>query len=100
MVDGYNPPTRQGSSSSDESSDDQGDDDMDGASQPEAPKWQSTTHPLKPTTRDKIYYHLPFYEEKPCIYVREMFEDHRRRMYNTNILEKISDKLVRYQING
>lgn len=96
-MDGYNPPTKKTESSSEESSEDDqaGDEDMEDQTPAEMPKWQSTTHPLKPVTRDKVYYHLPFYEEKPCIYVREMFEDHRRRMYNTNILEKIADKLVR-----
>lgn len=93
-MDGYNPPTKR-DSSTEESSEEEGGEDQPDATRPsDAPKWQSTTHPLKPTTRDKIYYHLPFYEEKPCVYVREMFEDHRRRMYNTNILEKIADKLV------
>ncbi|KAL4236528.1 C2 domain [Mactra antiquata] len=94
VLDGYNPPTRRESTSTDESDDgDGGEDEQDSVRTPDAPKWQSTTSPLKPTTRDKVYYHLPFYEEKPCVYVREMFEDHRRRMYNTNILEKIAEKL-------
>lgn len=96
VLDGYNPPTRRDSTSSEESEVEAegGEDEQDAVRTPDAPKWQSTTPPLKPTTRDKIYYHLPFYEEKPCVYVREMFEDHRRRMYNTNILEKIAEKLV------
>ncbi|XP_052775587.1 otoferlin-like isoform X2 [Mya arenaria] len=93
-MDGYNPPTRQVSSSSDESSEEEDADDNTAEEvQQEAPKWQSVTPPMKPTTKDKVYYHLPYYEEKPCIYLREMFEDHRRRMYNSNILEKIAEKL-------
>ena len=95
-MDGYNPPTKkQQSESSEESSGgEEGEDTADENLIGSGPKWQSTTPPLKPTTRDRIYYHLPFYEEKPCVYVKEMFEDHRRRMYNTNILEKIGEKLV------
>ena len=96
-MDGYNPPTKkQQGSSSEESSEEEGGEDTPDQTQGGGggPKWQSTTPPLKPTTRDKIYYHMPFYEEKPCVYVKEMFEDHRRRMYNTNMLEKIGDKLV------
>ncbi|ESO87490.1 hypothetical protein LOTGIDRAFT_63021, partial [Lottia gigantea] len=30
---------------------------------------------------------------KPCVYLKEQFEDHRRRLYNSNIIEKIIDKL-------
>ena len=60
----------------------------------EGPKWKSMTTPLRPISRDKFYYNLPYYEDKPCVYVKEVFEDHRRRMYNTNIIEKIAEKLV------
>ncbi|XP_053394701.1 otoferlin-like isoform X1 [Mercenaria mercenaria] len=93
VLDGYNPPTKRDSSSDETSEEEDHEDHPDGSRPADAPKWHSTTPPLKPTTRDKVYYHLPFYEEKPCLYVREMFEDHRRRMYNTNILEKIAEKL-------
>ncbi|PVD23896.1 hypothetical protein C0Q70_17171 [Pomacea canaliculata] len=58
----------------------------------DTPKWKSTT-PQRPVSRDRCYYHLPYYDDKPCIYVREMMEDHRRRMYNSNIIDKIADKL-------
>ena len=43
----------------------------------------------------RFYFHLPYYEDKPCVYVKEHMEDHRRRMYNSNIIDKIADKLVR-----
>ena len=99
ILDGYNPPTKkqQSSSSEDESSEGEGGEDTpDEGVDSSGPKWQSTTPPVRPTTKDRIYYHMPFDEEKPCVYVKEMFEDHRRRMYNTNILEKIGEKLVSY----
>ncbi|XP_071050803.1 otoferlin-like [Onthophagus taurus] len=55
--------------------------------------WQSTTTPTKPMTHDKIYYFLPYWDNKPCMHVRSVWPDHRRRMYNSNIISKIADKL-------
>ncbi|XP_076441089.1 otoferlin-like [Babylonia areolata] len=96
VLDGYNPPCKRSSSSgSDEESEgeDIAEDDDASSIQMDAPKWQSTTLPQKPVTRDRNYFHLPYYEDKPCIYVKEHMEDHRRRMYNSNIIDKIADKL-------
>ncbi|CAH1775865.1 unnamed protein product, partial [Owenia fusiformis] len=62
-------------------------------STPEIPMWHSTSEPLKPITRDKFYYTVPYNAEKPCLYVKCWFEDHRRRMYNCNVLKRICDKL-------
>ncbi|KAL3867777.1 hypothetical protein ACJMK2_040627 [Sinanodonta woodiana] len=97
VLDGYNPPSkkRKGSSSSEdtESTDEEGENNPEETIASDAPKWQSTVPPMKPISRDNVYYHLPYYEDKPCVYVREMFEDHRRRLYNTNILVKITEKL-------
>ncbi|XP_059174098.1 otoferlin-like isoform X2 [Physella acuta] len=94
VMDGYNPPCRH---SRDDSSDetDQGSDQEDDrlTASHDAPQWVSTTVPVKPVSRDKCYYHLPYYEDKPCVYLTEHFEDHRRRMYNSNIIEKICEKL-------
>lgn len=56
--------------------------------------WQSTTPSCKPMTHDKIYYFLPYWDDKPCLHVRSIWPDYRRRMYNSNIISKISDKLV------
>ncbi|CAL7945462.1 unnamed protein product [Xylocopa violacea] len=55
--------------------------------------WQSTTPACKPMTHDKIYYFLPYWDDKPCLHVRSIWPDYRRRMYNSNIISKISDKL-------
>uniref|UniRef100_A0A8C3RFP9 Otoferlin n=1 Tax=Cyanoderma ruficeps TaxID=181631 RepID=A0A8C3RFP9_9PASS len=39
------------------------------------------------------YFHLPYLEKKPCIYIRSWWQDQRRRLYNANIMDKIADKL-------
>jgi len=46
------------------------------------------------TTVGRCYYYLRL-NEKPCLWVKGGFEDHRRRIYNRNIVEKIAEKLVR-----
>nr|CAD7423852.1 unnamed protein product [Timema monikensis] len=55
--------------------------------------WQSTTPPVKPMTNDRLYYYLPYWDNKPCMHVRSIWPDYRRRMYNSNIIAKIVDKL-------
>ncbi|XP_042882638.1 otoferlin-like [Penaeus japonicus] len=55
--------------------------------------WHSTTPPMKPMTNDKIYYFLPFWDDKPCLYIRSFFQDHRRRLYNSNAIAAIALKL-------
>ncbi|XP_076264991.1 otoferlin-like isoform X1 [Rhynchophorus ferrugineus] len=55
--------------------------------------WQSTTSPSKPMTHDKIYYFLPYWDNKPCMHIRSVWPDYRRRMYNSNIIGKIAEKL-------
>ena len=60
----------------------------------ESSMWQSTTPPMKPLSNDKTYYYLPFWDDKPCLYVRSYWQDHRRRLYNSNALATIADKLV------
>ena len=56
--------------------------------------WQSTTSPAKPMTNDHIYHFLPYWDNKPCMHVRSVWPDYRRRMYNSNIIARIVDKLV------
>ncbi|KAE9538073.1 hypothetical protein AGLY_006045 [Aphis glycines] len=55
--------------------------------------WQSTTAAIKPISNDKVYYYLPLREDKPCLHVKSIWPDYRRRMYNSNIINKIADKL-------
>ena len=54
---------------------------------------RSTTPSMRPLTNDKQYYHMPFNERKPCCYVTSYWHDHKRRLYNTNLLERVCDKL-------
>ncbi|CAH0768231.1 unnamed protein product [Bemisia tabaci] len=55
--------------------------------------WQSSTSASKPMTHDRIYYYLPYWEDKPCLHVRSVWPDHRRRMYNSNLIAQIIEKL-------
>lgn len=99
-LDGYNPPTkkkRNDSSSEESESDGSADEDsplVATTTSTDTPRWQSTTPALRPISRDRFYYNLPYYEDKPCVYLKEVLEDHRRRMYNTNMIDKIAEKLV------
>ncbi|XP_019393662.1 PREDICTED: otoferlin [Crocodylus porosus] len=53
----------------------------------------SSTPPLKPLITDRNYFHLPYFDKKPCIYIKSWWQDQRRRLYNSNIMDKIADKL-------
>jgi otoferlin len=55
--------------------------------------YSSTTSAAKPITHDKIHYFLPYWDYKPCMDVKCMFPDLRRRMYNSNMIAKIADKM-------
>uniref|UniRef100_A0A672P5K8 C2 domain-containing protein n=1 Tax=Sinocyclocheilus grahami TaxID=75366 RepID=A0A672P5K8_SINGR len=52
-----------------------------------------STPPMKPVITDRNYFHLPYFEKKPCIYIKSWWQDQRRRLYNSNIMDKIADKL-------
>ncbi|XP_036026827.1 otoferlin isoform X3 [Onychomys torridus] len=68
------------------SSDDEGDEGGDLAS-------VSSTPPMRPQITDRNYFHLPYLERKPCIYIKSWWPDQRRRLYNSNIMDHIADKL-------
>uniref|UniRef100_A0A3P8YFS9 Otoferlin n=1 Tax=Esox lucius TaxID=8010 RepID=A0A3P8YFS9_ESOLU len=68
------------------SSEDEADDDADLVS-------VSSTPPMKPVITDRNYFHLPYFEKKPCIYIKSWWQDQRRRLYNSNIMDKMADKL-------
>ncbi|XP_021017353.1 otoferlin isoform X4 [Mus caroli] len=68
------------------SSDDEGDEAGDLAS-------VSSTPPMRPQITDRNYFHLPYLEHKPCIYIKSWWPDQRRRLYNANIMDHIADKL-------
>uniref|UniRef100_A0A672ZSG3 Otoferlin n=1 Tax=Sphaeramia orbicularis TaxID=375764 RepID=A0A672ZSG3_9TELE len=54
----------------------------------------ATTPPMKPVITDRNYFHLPYFERKPCIYIKSWWQDQRRRLYNANIIDNVADKLV------
>ncbi|KAK5857908.1 hypothetical protein PBY51_011117 [Eleginops maclovinus] len=68
------------------SSDEEMDDDRDLSS-------VATTPPMKPVITDRNYFHLPYFERKPCIYIKSWWQDQRRRLYNANIIDNVADKL-------
>ncbi|XP_053314601.1 otoferlin isoform X1 [Spea bombifrons] len=53
----------------------------------------SSTPTMKPFITDRNYFHLPYFDRKPCIYIKSWWQDQRRRLYNANIMDKIADKL-------
>lgn len=56
--------------------------------------FNSTTNSCKPISHDKLYYFLPYWDYKPCMNVRCHFPDLRRRMYNSNMIAKLADRMV------
>ncbi|XP_068136052.1 otoferlin isoform X13 [Hyperolius riggenbachi] len=53
----------------------------------------SSSPPMKPFITDRNYFHLPYFDKKPCIYIKSWWQDQRRRLYNANIMDKLADKL-------
>ncbi|XP_066450545.1 otoferlin isoform X3 [Eleutherodactylus coqui] len=53
----------------------------------------SSSPTMKPFITDRNYFHLPYFDKKPCIYIKSWWQDQRRRLYNANIMDKIADKL-------
>ncbi len=59
------------------------------------------TTAVKPLSHDRLYYFLPYWDEKPTAYIRANFPDHRRRMYQANVIGKMARRMVswdRYSI--
>uniref|UniRef100_A0A7N8WV57 Otoferlin n=1 Tax=Mastacembelus armatus TaxID=205130 RepID=A0A7N8WV57_9TELE len=56
----------------------------------------ATTPPMKPVITDRNYFHLPYFERKPCVYIKSWWQDQRRRLYNSNIIDNIADKLATF----
>uniref|UniRef100_A0A674K2Y2 C2 domain-containing protein n=1 Tax=Terrapene triunguis TaxID=2587831 RepID=A0A674K2Y2_9SAUR len=50
----------------------------------------------EPTEYDSSYSCLPLLHEKPCVYVWSYWEDHTWRLYNSNWIVKIAERLVKY----
>lgn len=55
----------------------------------------SLTPAIKPVAPEKKYYHVPFGSDKPCTNIKFPFEDQRRRHYNSILLQKIYNILVK-----
>uniref|UniRef100_A0A8D3B3F1 Otoferlin n=1 Tax=Scophthalmus maximus TaxID=52904 RepID=A0A8D3B3F1_SCOMX len=53
----------------------------------------SSTPVMKPVITDRNYFHLPYFAKKPCVYIKSWWQDQRRRLYNSNMMDKIADKL-------
>ncbi|XP_052746509.1 otoferlin [Bicyclus anynana] len=55
--------------------------------------WRSTTPAAKATSGERDHDHfLCYWEQKPCMHVRSVWPDLRRRLYNVNMINKIIDK--------
>uniref|UniRef100_A0A7N8YL02 Otoferlin n=1 Tax=Mastacembelus armatus TaxID=205130 RepID=A0A7N8YL02_9TELE len=48
------------------------------------------------TVIHRNYFHLPYFERKPCVYIKSWWQDQRRRLYNSNIIDNIADKLATF----
>ncbi|GAB6022296.1 hypothetical protein CHUAL_006419 [Chamberlinius hualienensis] len=59
----------------------------------DSPKWQSTTIPMRPISRDRVYFSIPYDDVKPCVYVYSNWQDCRWRLYNSNEINRIADHL-------
>ncbi|XP_078093137.1 fer-1-like protein 4 isoform X2 [Mustelus asterias] len=59
------------------------------------PKQNSITPPAKAesTEFDRSYCCIPYLYEKPCVYVWSSWEDYSWRLYNSNLLAKITERL-------
>ena len=59
---------------------------------------QSLTASFKPVSSDRQYYYIPFEDTKPCMHIKFPYQDHRRRLYLSNMLYKIMERLVRINL--
>ncbi|XP_072101066.1 fer-1-like protein 4 isoform X1 [Mobula birostris] len=60
-----------------------------------SPKDNSITPPRKAdnTEYDRSYCCIPYLYEKPCVYIWSSWEDYSWRLYNSNVLAKIAERL-------
>lgn len=45
------------------------------------------------------YFHLPYFERKPCVYIKSWWQDQRRRLFNANIIDNVADKLASCELS-
>ena len=60
----------------------------------ENPFLNSISSPARPVTNNRQYYHIPWDDAKPCLHIKFPWQDHRRRLYNANIIYKICERFV------
>ena len=53
---------------------------------------RSTTTPMRPMMSDRQYYYLPIENEKPCMFLKTNWPDHRRRLYKANVVALIAEQ--------
>ncbi|CAL4086030.1 unnamed protein product, partial [Meganyctiphanes norvegica] len=84
-----------GSSGAKPNNDDNSDDEDEGPESvsTETCMWQSSTPTMKPMTHDKTYYFMPFWDDKPSLYVRGTWQDHKQRLFNSNVIDSMAHKL-------
>ncbi|CAB4005702.1 otoferlin-like isoform X4 [Paramuricea clavata] len=58
----------------------------------ENPFLNSLSLPARPVTNNRQYYHIPWDDSKPCLHIKFPWQDHRRRLYNANIIYKICER--------
>ncbi|CAN8025240.1 unnamed protein product [Ixodes persulcatus] len=75
---------------------------LDGASKFKEDGYEGATKPettleavmVDPALTDfRYYYHLPYGDNKPCLWVKSVWQDYRRRLCNSNMILKIKEKL-------
>lgn len=55
---------------------------------------KNRTFALKPTCKSKYFCHLDYEFNRPCFHIMTNVADIRERMYNANIINKMSKELV------
>ncbi|XP_077301198.1 ferlin family C2 domain-containing myoferlin misfire [Arctopsyche grandis] len=53
----------------------------------------SVTPPMKAVSHDRMHYYIPYFDRKPCMCVKSKWPNHLRRMYISNLLERLYERL-------
>lgn len=53
----------------------------------------SLSQQCKAISADRQYYHLPYDDTKPCLHIKFSWQDHRRRLFLSNMLNKLLEAL-------
>ncbi|XP_061126606.1 otoferlin isoform X4 [Syngnathus typhle] len=98
QIDGTSKPSLSRKKKKDDENDDEDSELIQNSSEDEADEESdlesvSCTPHVRPVITDRNYFHLPYSEKKPCVYIKSWWQDQRRRLYNSNMMDKIADKL-------